>query len=521
MSSRHAYSRRCGRRPGAVGLLLIVGASGQSVSPEGTAVTDAPRPAILITQVPAEGSAAWRVEAGSAIRPMPTGGRIVICRFEAPGPRVSVLTRGFAAAGRPSLSYDATKVLFVGRRDAGAEDSVWEVGVDGTGLRDVVAPAGGTDRAIYLSTLYTIQSERPMPRIAYRAVGYGGEPQLFSCGIDGEDVRPITFAPGGVFDPVLLSDGRLLFGMDGPGEPTSSGVPPRGGTWFTSNIDGTDLFPFAAAHEPVRSRGAAFESFDDEVLYLERRSGTDPGFDTIVAVARTDSLISRRVVARIQGGGLFDAAALPGGGLLATHKASSAATIGVFAVRGSRVVSRPVMDDNKWHEVDAEAVVARARPPGRSSVVAPSRGSGRLYCLDAYLSVTEAGRRIERGQLRQVRFLTPHRAPSGRADDRAATRSETHAGDAVLGHVPVEADGSFSVELPARTPFRMESLDDAGTVVQSMRTWMWVMPGERRGCIGCHEDRAMTPPNRHVTALRRRPWRIGIDDTEDAEESPE
>ncbi len=35
------------------------------------------------------------------------------------------------------------------------------------------------------------------------------------------------------------------------------------------------------------------------------------------------------------------------------------------------------------------------------------------------------------------------------------------------------------------------------------------MPKESRGCIGCHEDRELTPPNRHVLALRKPPHWIG------------
>ena len=43
-----------------------------------------------------------------------------------------------------------------------------------------------------------------------------------------------------------------------------------------------------------------------------------------------------------------------------------------------------------------------------------------------------------------------------------------------------------------------------------MRSWLWVMPGERRGCIGCHEDRELTPPNRHVQALRKDAVPVGV-----------
>jgi hypothetical protein len=53
-----------------------------------------------------------------------------------------------------------------------------------------------------------------------------------------------------------------------------------------------------------------------------------------------------------------------------------------------------------------------------------------------------------------------------------------------------------------------------------MQNWLWVMPSERRGCIGCHADRELTPPNRHVLALREHPRKIGIDDDEQAQPAP-
>ena len=78
----------------------------------------------------------------------------------------------------------------------------------------------------------------------------------------------------------------------------------------------------------------------------------------------------------------------------------------------------------------------------------------------------------------------------------------------LLGEVPVESDGSFFFDAPARTPLRLETLDEQGAVLQSMKSWFWVMPKEARGCIGCHEDRELTPPNLHVLALRKMPRKL-------------
>jgi hypothetical protein len=39
--------------------------------------------------------------------------------------------------------------------------------------------------------------------------------------------------------------------------------------------------------------------------------------------------------------------------------------------------------------------------------------------------------------------------------------------------------------------------------VAGQQTWTWVMPREWRGCIGCHEDREMVPPNRLAEAVAK------------------
>ena len=57
-----------------------------------------------------------------------------------------------------------------------------------------------------------------------------------------------------------------------------------------------------------------------------------------------------------------------------------------------------------------------------------------------------------------------------------------------LGEVPVSADGSVCVRLPARTPFYFQLLDGKGRMVQTMRSWTMLQPGENASCVGCHES---------------------------------
>ena len=76
----------------------------------------------------------------------------------------------------------------------------------------------------------------------------------------------------------------------------------------------------------------------------------------------------------------------------------------------------------------------------------------------------------------------------------------------LLGTVPVEGDGSAYFRVPARKPLSLQAVDDEGRAVQGMRTVIYVQPGERRGCVGCHESTgvAMDPSTRPL-AMQREP----------------
>ena len=59
----------------------------------------------------------------------------------------------------------------------------------------------------------------------------------------------------------------------------------------------------------------------------------------------------------------------------------------------------------------------------------------------------------------------------------------------VLGEVPVEADGSAHFLVPADTPVYFQLLDEHHMELRRMRSFISFQPGERRGCVGCHETR--------------------------------
>ncbi len=65
---------------------------------------------------------------------------------------------------------------------------------------------------------------------------------------------------------------------------------------------------------------------------------------------------------------------------------------------------------------------------------------------------------------------------------------------AVLGTVPVEADGSAHFVVLAAKEMFFQALDEDGLAVQSMRSGTHFQPGEKHVCQGCHEPKHRAPP---------------------------
>lgn len=78
-------------------------------------------------------------------------------------------------------------------------------------------------------------------------------------------------------------------------------------------------------------------------------------------------------------------------------------------------------------------------------------------------------------------------------------------GKFVLGTVPVEGDGSAHFRVPSGVPFFMQALDGNGQAVQTMRSAVYLQPGESLTCVGCHEPRNTAPPRKLPLAAVREP----------------
>ena len=304
---------------------------------------------------------------------------------------------------------------------------------------------------------------------------------------DGSASRQISYNPLGASHPLLLRDGRLVF-SSGTGDKERSGA-----ALFTVFTDGADVFPFTAAPPPGVSQTMACESAGGEVTFVESDPRDALSGGALVSVSTTRSRTERRVVAATSGGRFHSPSPLPDGSLLVAWRPEREGSYGVYRLdpRGAGPLE-PVFDAKEFEDLDPVGVVPRPVQAGRSSVVKDSVPYAELYCLDAHRS--EDGE--DAGP--PVAYMNVVRASNGAV------------GEVVLGRVPVEADGSFHLRIPPQTLLRLETLDAGGNLIRAMRSWMWVMPNEKRGCIGCHEDRDLAPTNRHMLALRRPARSVGV-----------
>ena len=168
-----------------------------------------------------------------------------------------------------------------------------------------------------------------------------------------------------------------------------------------------------------------------------------------------------------------------------------------------------------------QPVPLRRRP--RPTMIAPidvaeATGAGRLGTLfmqDVYQGMTG----IRRGRVKYLRVMEalalPWRAASLSRSQGDSCNLQASAvsfkGDVhlkrVYGIVPVYEDGSAYFTVPVRKNLYFQALDTDYMELQRMRSFINMMPGERRSCIGCHEMRRQAPRPRqeHPMALNDKP----------------
>lgn len=145
---------------------------------------------------------------------------------------------------------------------------------------------------------------------------------------------------------------------------------------------------------------------------------------------------------------------------------------------------------------------ASASAPLPAQPQADSADSGQLILIDVYQGLGN----VPRGHIRELRIVQILPKTTHVASQPPVGLAGEENGRAILGTVPVEADGSARFMVPARRPLLFQALDAEGFAWQTMRSVTYVQPGETTACVGCHEPRMSAPvrPNALPLALRRR-----------------
>ena len=116
---------------------------------------------------------------------------------------------------------------------------------------------------------------------------------------------------------------------------------------------------------------------------------------------------------------------------------------------------------------------------------------GTLMLQDVYLGIEPE---IKRGQVKYIAVMqqTLSSHPRGGAIGFGTIWFVNR----LLGLVPIEEDGSAHFEVPALRSLYFHVLDKDGKMLMTQGSDFHVMPGEKRSCIGCHEQRkGITSPS--------------------------
>ncbi len=432
--------------------------------------------------------------------PMKVGHALMALQPVRPGVQPRVLhDAGKGAVGSPSVSFDGKWVCFSMAREGDAFFHLYRISTEGGAPEQLtdgpffdIEPAELPDgRIVFVSTRAGTFEEYHSP--PSRA--------LYVMNADGSDIHPITNTI--IFDnePEVLADGRILFLRSdnffdrGKVETLLHATFPDGTRGYTEF--GLDNGPEYGGRLRAFNCGSPAPMPDGRVAYVSR---------TGITVGRMGYAQEHLRHFRFEAG---DVAALPDGRLLCTvarHVTVEAGTNGSpKRYRDLSYETISVLDPSTQPSVltavyDAPGAPlhslaylgARPRPPLRPAQAAPpSAGSekttGILFCQDARLTKnTTAGW----DQVRAIRVL---------AGKGLTTRSGhsyiVHAGNETvdLGTVPLAPDGSFCVEVPADTPLALQAVDAEGRSELNEMSWLYVRPGERRACVGCHHARQAAP----------------------------
>jgi hypothetical protein len=463
------------------------------------------------------------------------GGRLLVLDGLHPGGRLRQLApKRPGSFWRPDLSFDAKRVLFCFKPADEKSFHLYEMNFDGTGLRQLTDSPYDDIDPIYLPdghVLFTTTRGNSYVRCGpfiYSTI-------LARCDADGSNVYLISYNGEPDFVPALLNDGRVVYSR---WEYTDKPLWRLQKLW-TTNQDGTGTAHFwgnqsvwpdhLSEPRPIPGSGRVMFSgvghhdwWSGSIGIIDPDQGRDypHGLTKVTADLRWaevgDGPREQQEAADYHASGRFTGykTAYPLSEedfLVSARGVDDQFRLYLMDVYGNRdLIYEGIY--NVWH---AMPLKPRPTPPRQPDRVAwPGTGKDRkpaapgvFFSADVYQGVPD----VPRGMVKYLRvFQLDYKTYS------TWNKTYRHSGPPVsivqeegvkriLSEVPVEADGSVCFEAPAGLTLYFQLLDAERRCLQTMRSFTGLMPGEERGCVGCHELHSTVPPEHRGLALERPP----------------
>ena len=370
---------------------------------------------------------------------------------------LQVITANFHSARAPEVSFDGKSIIFSGQKNDGDAWQIWLYDMKKQSFSQVTKGEANCTDPTWL----------PDGRIAYsKLINEEGleHHAIFYIQPDGCCEQRITFQPHEDLNPMTLHDGRILF--------SSRQLYPEKGVikYLAMRPDGTKAELFCQPATDALLAGKAAETTGRKVVFTED--------GRLVSVSFNRPLHTR--VQIHEKTGIFQSAQPLEDNLLVSvsHEKTGIFGLNVIDKAGETLYQ---LSDPSNHMIEAMAVTERPVPKKLPTRVDPKKSSGVFVCLDTDASDINID------------------------SDKKTSKVTIHTPTATIGEVNVAGDGSFNIELPSDTPLQFTTYDDEGNVLRGPSAWMWVRPGEHRGCVGCHEDREISPENRVPESLNNGP----------------
>ena len=470
--------------------------------------------------------------------------------------------------GRMDLSFDGKKLVFDWKRSKDEGYRIYEVGIDGKGLRQILqAPENEAETVRKYRLGYHNGTDDMHPcylpdggiafvstRCQASTLCHGGDafttPVLYRMDGNGGNLKQLSFGALSEFTPTVLPDGRIMYAR---WEYVDKGAVVAKCIWAmrpdgtaSSEIYGNDIqFPstmiqaraipgavskyvlLGCPHYPQNALGTIIRidvtkpiRTDEPMTYMtpEVKVLAEAGWHF------RDAASGKMVMDRKGNGPLFrDPFPLDEDHFLVAHKprgfggSYAPNGYGLYLLNSTGKVE-PFYRDPKISCWQPMPLKARTVPPVFPQASDPKLAEAKMArCIvtDIYHGMED----VERGSIKYIRILeqiprpwSARRFGRGRVDSYdqqyAVVSKDAALGLKVQhGVVPVEKDGSAHFLVPANANIFFQTLDENYLAVQTERTFVNYMPGETRTCIGCHEtpDNGTPRSTARVIALGREP----------------